>query len=183
MQIPPERLDQIAHRFAELEARMASGTLEGEAFVRASRDYAELEPVAKIAAEVKAARKVKVPDNMIRRVIQFARQGYTSIHFPIFDTDWDSEAYRTVSGQNSNNSVRVTDEFLRAVEADDDFDLTLRKNGAATALTCTIVDGASSCSDLVNSVAFADGDLLSLGYTETNNPNVRIKYSILYQAP
>ena len=36
MQIPPERLDQIAHRFAELEARMASGTLEGEAFVRAS---------------------------------------------------------------------------------------------------------------------------------------------------
>ena len=57
MQIPPERLDQIAHRFAELEARMASGTLEGEAFVRASRDYAELEPVAKIAAQVKAARE------------------------------------------------------------------------------------------------------------------------------
>ncbi len=57
MQIPPERLEQIAHRFAELEARMASGTLEGEAFVRASRDYAELEPVAKIAAEVKSARE------------------------------------------------------------------------------------------------------------------------------
>ena len=66
--------------------------------------------------EVKAARKAKVPDNAIRRVIQFARQGYTSIHVPIYDTDWDSEAYRTVSGQNSNNSVRVTDEFLRAVE-------------------------------------------------------------------
>jgi peptide chain release factor 1 len=56
MHIPTERLDQIARRFAELEARMASGTLEGEAFVRASRDYAELEPVAKIAAEVKAMR-------------------------------------------------------------------------------------------------------------------------------
>jgi peptide chain release factor 1 len=55
MQIPPERLQQIAQRFAELEARMASGTLEGEAFVQASRDYAELEPVAKVAAEVKAA--------------------------------------------------------------------------------------------------------------------------------
>ncbi len=49
--------------------------------------------------EVKAARKAKVPDNAIRRVIQFARQGYTSIHFPIYDTDWDSEAYRTVSGR------------------------------------------------------------------------------------
>ncbi|KPP94064.1 peptide chain release factor 1 [Erythrobacter sp. HL-111] len=57
MQIPPERLDQIANRFAELEARMASGTLEGEDFVRASRDYAELEPVAKAAREVKAMRE------------------------------------------------------------------------------------------------------------------------------
>ncbi|MEC7818984.1 MAG: peptide chain release factor 1 [Pseudomonadota bacterium] len=56
MTIPAERLDQITHRFAELEARMASGTLEGEAFVQASRDYAELEPVAKIAAQVKAMR-------------------------------------------------------------------------------------------------------------------------------
>jgi peptide chain release factor 1 len=56
MTIPAERLDQIAHRFAELEARMASGQLEGDAFVQASRDYAELEPVAKIAAEVQAMR-------------------------------------------------------------------------------------------------------------------------------
>ena len=87
----------------------------------------KLNPVLK--REVKAARKVKVPDNAIRRVIQFARQGYTSIHVPIYDTDWDSEAYRTVSGQNSNNSVRVTDEFLRAVEADADWHLTFRKNG------------------------------------------------------
>ncbi len=57
MQVPAERLDQIANRFAELEARMASGTLEGDEFVKASRDYAELEPVAKVAAEVKAARE------------------------------------------------------------------------------------------------------------------------------
>ncbi|NMW32876.1 peptide chain release factor 1 [Altererythrobacter sp. RZ02] len=57
MQIPAERLRQITNRFAELEARMASGTLEGEEFVKASRDYAELEPVAKIAAEVGAIRE------------------------------------------------------------------------------------------------------------------------------
>ncbi len=80
--------------------------------------------------EVKAARKAKVPDNLIRRVMQFARQGYTSMEFQTYDTDWDSEAYRTVSGQNSNNSVRVTDAFLDAVEADGDWDLTFRKNGA-----------------------------------------------------
>ncbi|MEQ8410663.1 MAG: peptide chain release factor 1 [Erythrobacter sp.] len=57
MKIPAERLDQITNRFAELEARMASGTLEGEDFVQASRDYAELEPVAKAAREVKAMRE------------------------------------------------------------------------------------------------------------------------------
>ena len=56
MQIPAERLDQIANRFAELEARMASGTLEGEAFVAASRDYAELEPVARLARAVRDMR-------------------------------------------------------------------------------------------------------------------------------
>lgn len=54
--ITGERLAQIANRFAELEARMASGALEGEQFVQASRDYAELEPVAAIAAEVAALR-------------------------------------------------------------------------------------------------------------------------------
>ena len=57
MTIPADRLDQIAHRFAELEARMASGTLEGEAFVKASRDYAELEPVARAAGLVAAMRE------------------------------------------------------------------------------------------------------------------------------
>jgi peptide chain release factor 1 len=56
MTIPDERLAQISHRFAELEARLASGQLEGEAFVAASRDYAELEPVARAAAEVRGMR-------------------------------------------------------------------------------------------------------------------------------
>jgi peptide chain release factor 1 len=50
------RLGQIAARFAELEARLASGTLEGKEFIAASRDYAELEPVARAAAAVQAMR-------------------------------------------------------------------------------------------------------------------------------
>src|SRR5689334_4601012 len=79
--------------------------------------------------EIKLARRAMVPDNYIKRVIQFAKQGYKDINFPTYDTDWDSEAYLTVSGQNSNNSVRVTDGFLKAVEADAKWDLTFRKNG------------------------------------------------------
>jgi ribonucleoside-diphosphate reductase alpha chain len=79
--------------------------------------------------EVRAAKKAQVPENYIQRVIQFARQGYTNIQFDTYDTDWDSEAYLTVSGQNSNNSVRVTDGFLKAVEDDGDWDLINRIDG------------------------------------------------------
>ena len=79
--------------------------------------------------EIRAAKKMMVPENYIRRVIQFARQGYTNIEFPAYNTDWDSEAYLTVAGQNSNNSVRVTDGFLKAVTDDGTWDLTARKDG------------------------------------------------------
>src|SRR5262245_22085152 len=85
--------------------------------------------------EIKAARRSSVPDSYIKRVIQFAKQGYKDIQFPIYDTDWDSEAYLTVSGQNSNNTVRVTDEFLKAVEADADWDLTWRTKPGKVAKT------------------------------------------------
>ena len=85
--------------------------------------------------EIRAARRNHVPDNYIRRVIQFAKQGYKDIEFPVYDTDWDSEAYLTVSGQNSNNTVRVTDDFLKAVEADRDWDLFWRTKPGKIAKT------------------------------------------------
>ena len=80
----------------------------------------------RLKAAIKEAKTDLVPQNYILRVIQFAKQGYKDIAFDTYDTDWDSEAYLTVSGQNSNNSVRVTDEFLNAVDADSDWNLTSR---------------------------------------------------------
>ncbi|WP_420863267.1 vitamin B12-dependent ribonucleotide reductase [Algirhabdus cladophorae] len=81
---------------------------------------------------IKAAKKVAIPETYIKRVLDYARQGHTSIEFPTYDTDWDSEAYNSVSGQNSNNSIRVTDAFLKAVENDADWELINRVDGSVT---------------------------------------------------
>ncbi|TGM18987.1 adenosylcobalamin-dependent ribonucleoside-diphosphate reductase, partial [Leptospira selangorensis] len=64
------------------------------------------------------AKKVLIPDNYIKRVIDLAKQGYKELIFEELTTDWQSEAYNTVSGQNSNNSVRLPNEFMAAVEQD-----------------------------------------------------------------
>jgi ribonucleoside-diphosphate reductase alpha chain len=75
------------------------------------------------------ARRVYIPDTYINRVLQFARQGITAIEFPTYDVDWDGEAYGSVSGQNSNNTVSVRDEFLQAVDEDKPWELTRRTDG------------------------------------------------------
>lgn len=69
-----------------------------------------------------------IPETYIFRILQLAKQGVTEIEFPTFDTNWESEAYNTVSGQNSNNSVRVTAEFMQKVMANDDWELKYRVN-------------------------------------------------------
>ena len=80
--------------------------------------------------EVIAARKSMLPENAIQKAIDFARQGYTEMRVDTYDADWDSEAYLTVSGQNSNTAIRVTDDFLRSVEQDGDWNLTRRTDGS-----------------------------------------------------
>ena len=82
-----------------------------------------------LKAAIRTAKRAMIPETYINRVLQYARQGFTGIEFPTYDTDWDSEAYVTVSGQNSNNSVRVTDAFLKAVRENADWALLRRVDG------------------------------------------------------
>jgi ribonucleoside-diphosphate reductase alpha chain len=84
----------------------------------------------KALAEAVAA---SVPASYIERVLQLARQGVTSIQFEEYDSDWTSKAYYTVSGQNSNNSVRVPDSFMEAIQKDGPWHLYWRTEKAKAA--------------------------------------------------
>ncbi len=69
-----------------------------------------------LAAALQEARASCVPENYLQRCLQLGGQGFRALDVPEYTTDWDGEAYGTVSGQNSNNSVRVPNEFFRAVD-------------------------------------------------------------------
>jgi ribonucleoside-diphosphate reductase alpha chain len=103
---------KLAHKPVEIEGRTYNGAV--------SRDPLKNKELAKAIRE---ARRSNVPQNYIQRVLQLAGQGFTDIDFDTYDTDWNSEAYNTVSGQNSNNSVRIPNSFMEAVKNDGDWNL------------------------------------------------------------
>lgn len=78
---------------------------------------------------LKACRESFIPENTIQKVLQLAAQGVKEYDFPEFNTDWESEAYSTVSGQNSNNSVRIPNEFFKALEDGKPWQLRRRTDG------------------------------------------------------
>ncbi len=67
--------------------------------------------------------KDSVPQAHIQRILDLAQQGWKGLEFEVLDTDWQGEAYATVSGQNSNNSVRVPNSFMDAVKEGGDWNL------------------------------------------------------------
>ncbi|MCS7176847.1 MAG: vitamin B12-dependent ribonucleotide reductase [Candidatus Kapabacteria bacterium] len=88
-----------------------------------------------------------VPRAYILRTLSLVEQGYTRLDFPVFTLDYEGEAYLTVSGQNSNNSVRVPNEFMQAVLQDGTWDLRWRTDGRV----CRTVRAR----DLWNAIALA----------------------------
>jgi ribonucleoside-diphosphate reductase alpha chain len=103
---------QLCHKPIEIEGRTYNGAVS-----RDPRKNKEL------AAVIRKAKEAEVPLNYLERVIQLAAQGFTDIEFETYDTDWNSEAYATVSGQNSNNSVRVPNSFMKTVRDNGDWHL------------------------------------------------------------
>ena len=106
-----------------------------------------------LSKAIRTAREHFVPETFINRVLQYARQGYKEIEFETYDTGWEDEAYSTVSGQNSNNSVRVTDNFLKSALEDQEWQLLQRVDGtvaktvSAKKLWEDICHAAWTCAD------------------------------------
>ncbi len=94
-------------------------------------ESARLDPAlnVRLKAAMRAALGAGIPTANIQYALDFARQGYTSLQIDTYDVNWDGEAYSTVSGQNSNNSVRVPNEFFKALDSGGSWDLVRRTDG------------------------------------------------------
>ena len=103
---------RICHQPVELEGREYNGKI--------SRDPKKNKLLRQA---IKQARSDQVPANYIERVIQLAAQGYKDIEFETYNNDWNSEAYNTVSGQNSNNSIRIPNSFMNSLQQGGDWNL------------------------------------------------------------
>ena len=107
----------------------------------------------RLRSAVASALAHNVPMNYVLRAIALAKQGYTKIDYPILDTHYEGDAYVTVSGQNSNNTVRVPNRFMNAVTNNSNWSLLRRTDGAiartlpAPDLWNQITYAAWSCAD------------------------------------
>jgi ribonucleoside-diphosphate reductase alpha chain len=82
-----------------------------------------------LSTALRSARASFVPEAYLQRCRQLAEQGYTAIQIEEYDTKWDSDAYLTVSGQNSNNSVRIPNTFFDKLENNEPWELIRRTDG------------------------------------------------------
>ena len=102
---------------------------------------------------VRDALRAGVPSAWIHQILSMYRQGDAAPKLPQYDTGWESEAYNTVSGQSSNNSIRVDNRFMKAVQDDLDWDLVARTSGKsmktlkARALWDKVARAAWACAD------------------------------------
>ncbi|MDP9024004.1 MAG: vitamin B12-dependent ribonucleotide reductase, partial [Candidatus Eremiobacteraeota bacterium] len=92
-------------------------------------ESARLDPALNpgLKAAIRAALGAGLPQANIQYALDYAKQGYKELTIETYDTNWDSKAYATVSGQNSNNSVRIPNEFFARLDAGQSWDLVPRR--------------------------------------------------------
>ncbi len=106
-----------------------------------------------LLAALTEAKQAQIPESYLQRALQLAAQGFHAVEQPEYDTSWDGEAYNTVSGQNSNNSIRIPNSFFRAVDENAMWQLIRRTDGKlhreidANALWDKIAYAAWACAD------------------------------------
>jgi ribonucleoside-diphosphate reductase alpha chain len=94
-------------------------------------EEARLDPALNPALRnaMRTALTAGIPQANVQYALDFAKQGYTHLEIETYDTNWDSKAYGTVSGQNSNNSVRIPNSFFEKLDKGEDFNLIKRTDG------------------------------------------------------
>ncbi|MCL2126930.1 MAG: adenosylcobalamin-dependent ribonucleoside-diphosphate reductase, partial [Treponema sp.] len=101
------------------------------AFRGPETDKFNVEKNHELASVLRAALSDKIPASYLYQQLRRIEQGDEDESSSLYSTAWDDEAYNTVSGQSSNNSLRVSDEFMRAVLNDADWELTSRTTAEA----------------------------------------------------
>jgi ribonucleotide reductase alpha subunit len=98
-------------------------------------DAARLDPALnpELKSAMRTALAMGIPPANLQYALDFAKQGYKELFIETYDTGWDSKAYGTVSGQNSNNSVRIPNEFFARLDAGQNWDMTRRTDGRVSA--------------------------------------------------
>jgi len=126
---------------------------EKEAEQELDRQTFDPEKNPRLQEAIRSALVEEVPPGYIYRILQLLAQGVRGLDIEEYTTEWDEEAYNTVSGQSSNNSVRLTSEFMKAVTEDGPWILTGRVNPSLKIETeaCKIWDqiayAAWNCAD------------------------------------
>jgi ribonucleoside-diphosphate reductase alpha chain len=106
------------------EIKKALGSFRGP-----DRDRFNASKNHELEAALRNALADKIPPSYLYQCLRQLQQGDKDINPAVFSAAWDDEAYSTVSGQSSNNSVRLNDDFMKAVLDDKEWNLSGRVTG------------------------------------------------------
>jgi ribonucleoside-diphosphate reductase alpha chain len=93
------------------------GALDGKAKALSGADRFDPRKNTVLYDALQGALEDHIPPTFIFQILELARQGYNRQNLTVYNTEWDGDAYNSVSGQSSNNSVRLDSAFMQAVKS------------------------------------------------------------------